>query len=180
MGKSPWVIVTSVIFWRSFSSIYQNLDLPQIEAIVVEIEREKEAGELIFALIVSFAASKPKSRGGEEAQQTGCNSCGPSSNVSTSPRRVWTVVAFVFSMNLILLRSSRTRPLRWWNTFYWGRVGYSQESKECEDCRWSYRTNRKQNERYTDSIAWPAEEGERVMMQTENKSFRNSYTRMRM
>ena len=110
---------------RSSSPIYQNLDLPQIEAIVAEIEREKEAGEFTVDLTTISTASKPMFRGGKEAQQAGCNSCGPSSNVTTD-RRVWTVITFVFFNERLLLCQDGETPFR-------GKSWIQPRTKECED-----------------------------------------------
>ncbi len=57
----------------------QNLDLAQIEAIVQEIEQEKEAGKTKLASdALNPANYDGHCRGGEEALEVGGHCCGPS------------------------------------------------------------------------------------------------------
>ena len=51
----------------------QNLDLPQIEAIVQAIEREKEQGKRVIVYSIAYSLAP---RGGKKANETGSNCCG--------------------------------------------------------------------------------------------------------
>lgn len=59
----------------------QILDLAQIEGIVSDIEREKEAGESYSPFYILSRIDRLR-RGGEEAVETCCNCCWPGSHVS--------------------------------------------------------------------------------------------------
>jgi len=84
----------------------QNLELSEIEAIVSEIEREKEAGKLKFYIDCGVAVTIFPSRGGTKAVEIGCHCCWPGSYESAHGRL--DVIDFFV---LVLLHCWRIRAL---------------------------------------------------------------------
>lgn len=65
------LLLTPIYTWP------QNLGLAQIEAIVQEIEQEKEAGKIKrLSYVPSLAHSVVRCRGGKEALEAGCHGSG--------------------------------------------------------------------------------------------------------
>ena len=84
-----WLCVYLDVRNRNDSDIiWKNLDLAQIEAIVQEIEREKEAGKLKPWHARLFCALIFICRGGEETDETGGYSCRASVHDFENNRRL--------------------------------------------------------------------------------------------
>lgn len=111
--------ITVRIFSHTASSIaadeiLQSLDLAQIEEIVAEIEREKEAGTLFHVIFYKVPPlTNLVYRGREEAFETCCHRCWPSSHESTSGRwsvRVYSLVLIWDDTMLYTFRNDSHRP----------------------------------------------------------------------
>jgi hypothetical protein len=90
-----------MLYSTSIHTWPQNLDLAQIEAIVQEIEQEKEAGKAEQASnILNYAHNtRDNSRGGEEALKVGGYRCGPSSHGNSRRGYAGFIGAIVVSCN---------------------------------------------------------------------------------
>jgi hypothetical protein len=92
-----------------FACPLKNLDLAQIEEIVAEIEREKEAGEFLIYLFnsIRIVDIDDLCRGGEETLEASSYCCWPGGHgITISGGAIWTVAQtcciYLVSINSIL------------------------------------------------------------------------------